>query len=205
MKTKIVLSLILLLLVYSISFAQTDYNNGLVLRGRDFGGSTKFEKEYIYITIKLRMELINTGEKSIILINPNLEFGKWQSKVNFSTYNFQGQKVSFSRNTKRTNAEELTELAKSLDVEKPPQNLTVILDAGDSLQFEDKFEVKLTRDEYDSFQRFRRNLTAEYSFSLVKYHPDPDLLEKLQSRWRKYGYLPVDKNGGFSITSELLK
>ena len=205
MKPKIILFLVVFLASCLQVFAQTDYNNGLVLRGTYFDWNEKDEKDYVLVTAKLRMEFVNEGKEPIILISPNQEFGKWQSKIkgSKSEWNRRKRKLSnFSYNVQRTEVKELKDLAKSLDVEKPPQNLTVIIKPGDSFQFEDKLYLKLKKNNYHSFSR--RKTKIEYKVSLIKYQTDADLLENLQGRWRRFGYLPVDTNGGISITSEVL-
>ena len=47
-------------------------------------------------------------------------------------------------------------------------------------------------------------LRIEYKLSLKKYHPNDALLKTVQERWKKFGHLVVDRNGDFSIQSDLI-
>lgn len=207
MKTKIVISLILSFLLGVNTFAQNDHSKGLVLKRFNSGGGIYVDDANTTVSEYLRMELTNTGKEPIIIFNPHTNFGNWKSKVDLSgilvsnDYQKVGT-VTRSFDIKQASSEELKELAKNLDREKPPENLIYILDPGESVQFIDNFEIKV-EGKKGYFYNFYNN-TIEYKVSLINYHPDPDLLEKLQKRWRKYGYLPLNKNGEFSITSEKL-
>lgn len=200
MKTKIIILQVLLVLGCSTVFAQTDNNKGLVLTGKISGGSTSSGGTLHTSDASLSLKLTNTGKKPIILILPYLEFGKWQSTLKWSGYNLNGKKLSYSIKDGGLTVEELKDLAKNLDREKPPQNLTYIMEPGEFFEFADSFEKKVNAEE-DTILFLTEGI-IEYKISLVKYHPDPDLLEKLQKRWQKYGYLPVDKNGDFSMSFE---
>ena len=202
MKSKIILLLIFSLFSYSIAFAQTDYKNGLVLSGNIFGGTSSSGGLY-WTDATVELKLTNKGKEPIILLLPYLEFGRLERMISWSGYSLKGKKFSYSKEVQGTTSEELKELAKNLDREKPPQNLTYILDRGESLEFSESVQVKINGE--DKGILFLTTGVAEYKFSFLKYHFDPDLLEKLQNRWRKYGLLPVDKNGEFSITLEILK
>lgn len=200
METKIILSLIFLLISCSVILAQTDSNKGLVLTGKISGGSSSSGGTLHTSDASLSLKLTNTGKNPIILILPYLEFGKWQSTLKWAGYNLDGKKLSYSIEDVGLTVEELKDLAKNLDREKPPQNLTYILEPGEFFEFADSFEKKVNAEEDKIL--FLTEGIIEYKISLVKYHPDPDLLEKLQKKWQKYGYLPVDKNGDFSMSFE---
>ena len=47
-------------------------------------------------------------------------------------------------------------------------------------------------------------LRIEYKLSLKKHHPNDDLLKMVQERWKRFGHLIVDRNGDFSIQSDLI-
>lgn len=240
MTTRIISSIFVLMASCSVMFAQIDFNHGLVLRGThsNWESERNAENDYYVFKAKLKMEFVNDGLKPIILIGPNREFGKWQKKVTFTAdcIDEKGKSIrdcDFVKPSNPTleNRNYYLDLASFLDVETPPENVVVILKPGESLQFDDSFELKQTFEEGEFFVgrpyygytycctkwegpqnmngglslRSYEKIRVEYEISLLKFQDDPDLLEKLQRRWHRFGYFPVDANGGFLITSEFLR
>ncbi len=140
------------------------------------------------------------------------------------------KELVFSKSIKKSESviERFNELAEGLDSETPPQNFTRIIEPNGSFQFEDEIAIKqtysvnvdylgirtggwedpscTTKDYYcgkpiSSYKLFKIN----YSISLVKNQENPDLLENSQAKWKKFGVLPVDTNGGFTIITEPIK
>ncbi len=141
------------------------------------------------------------------------------------------EKIVLSKSYKQETIENqrLVELAEILDFETPPQNYTNIIEPGNSLQFTDEITIKqaILKKEYET-SRFMYsfegpstdysedsrgglklssypNFIIKYSTSLVKHQKNPDLLENLQAKWKNFGILPIDTNGGFMITTEPIK
>lgn len=225
MKLKMLLFLVVLISGFTTILAQNDANNGLVLKGRFYDYSWKKEDGYMHHKGKLTMEFVNLGTEPIILINPQRQFGQWQSKIMFSDdRNFEtSASFKFSKNVERklSNPLQIKNLVEFLDDKEPPLNFVAIIEPNDSLFFDDEFEFKqsfanshfkpnwegISPDTNSKLDRTKsvvalRYFTIKYEFSAVQYQVDADLLENLQTRWRKYGYLPVDVNGGFSIVSQ---
>jgi hypothetical protein len=119
-------------------------------------------------------------------------------------------------------------IADDLDKPEPPQNLTVILKPGESIGFHDNLYIKQKREKvsrkgrtdqivwegtnreesYYTVGRAAQDFDAlviTYRFSLAKYVKDPYFLEKLQTRWRKFGYLPIDSSGEMTIVSHRIE
>jgi hypothetical protein len=108
-----------------------------------------------------------------------------------------------------------------MDTPLPPQNMTLTLDEGESSSFEQTLEVELPvdyvdggyRQEYDKVtgKFLKRALPKEilrpsgvrliYEFSFSQYVSDPDFLEHLNQRWAPYGYIPVDADGVYRLST----
>ena len=226
MKIKIALFLIICFASVGLVFPQKDTSQGLILRGRIYEGEKEEYKDYVLWKAKLAMELVNTGDKPVILINPAKEFPQWQSEVKL--WSGRNSLFSFTKNITRPqkSADELKILAEFLAGDEPPPNQFIIISPQETIAFEDNLEVeqKFTKgkekyaspkwegsfsgklsypcpDYCSSPLSALKYLQIKYEFSLVKYQINPDLLEILQDRWSNIGILPVDVNGGFSITS----
>ncbi|MCD9187599.1 MAG: hypothetical protein LUM44_14360 [Pyrinomonadaceae bacterium] len=227
MKLRFTIFLIFVLFLVSTVFAQENTNQGLILRGRYYDTDFERKEDHIIYKGKLAMEFVNKGDKPIILLNPQGQFGQWQSKAYFSDEpDFETSKrFKFTTSVERklVNPDQLKNLVAFLSNDEPPANSVVIIKPDDSLLFDDEFEYKQTFHKvkyetiYDGlnipefccyFQtkpiKDLKYFKIKYEFSAVQYQADADLLENMQTKWRKYGFLPVDVNGGFSIVSELL-
>ena len=224
MKSKYILLILTFVFCQSI-VAQTGDNHGLILRGTAYDGTVEMHDDYAIWQVKLRMEFFNNGSKPIILINPFTEYGAWKSKVEFLPYgwNSKSKEQVFSKPIKKADAktQRLVELAESLNSENPPQNFTTIIEAKDSLLFDDKIEVKQDILNFkDDKLRIRgyyfegpnqsrisiyQTFKLKYTISLVQYQKNLDLLENLQAKWKSFGILPIDTDGGFSIVTEPIK
>lgn len=115
-------------------------------------------------------------------------------------------------------------LASSLNRSEPPLRIIEILQPGEVFEF--RIIVRIDQD-FSYYERRGKHFkiwdgaakdevdppnrgialsdipafTIEYQYPFATVYKYPDLLEKLQSRWRKFGVLPVDTSGDFSITS----
>ena len=199
-----------------------------------FGDLSRNSKEVVLWKAKLRMEFVNEGKESIILIAPNQEFRFWKSKSYFSTQllNDTGDFVNYNY-TKEIAKDSWSEfrrekLAENLPAEEPPPNVTIIIKPGDSITFNDTLQIEQGFEKKEingsvytvlegptSEPEFEKNekgipiskydkIKIKYELSFLKIVDDVDFMEKLQTKWRKFGYLPVNADGIFSITSEVL-
>ena len=127
---------------------------------------------------------------------------------------------------KKAEVENFKAMANFFGGDQPPENMTVIVAPGDNFTFVEKFEIEREYRELPTVEYMRVNpLTGKkekeildwkhkeypesykliYEFSFLPYIADPDFLDKLSIRWKKYGRLPVGTNGSYTITSEVIK
>ena len=182
--------------------------------------------------VRFRMVFENRGKEPVIVINPTLSFGTGikQLRVFFEEYGEKPRTYIDVEGARKSalvdpaNLEAFRSVAPLFDADRPPQNLTIILQPGESFTFDESFLVdsdpripekdfaEIRRqhpigDECDSrgCQRLPSGLTFVYEFSFLPYFEDPAFLDKLASRWRPYGRLPVDVDGSYKITSEMAR
>ena len=111
------------------------------------------------------------------------------------------------------------------DLEAPEQNLTIVIAPGRSVYFNVvlTIEQKFTTDnrlkvlsgpstDISSADRQKGipiswydRIKLKYEYSFAKDGESDDFMLNLQTRWRKFGYLPVDGDSRFAITSEELR
>lgn len=233
MKIRFSIFLVFVLFTISTVFGQENVNHGLILKGRYYDTTVEKKEDHIIYKGKLAMEFVNKGDEPIILLNPQGQFGQWQSKAYFSQDNdFETSKqFKFTTSVERklVDPDQLKNLVAYLSNDEPPANSVVIINPNDSLIFDDEFEYKqkFTTDRHGSEVAYEglnvpgeekkyfyyyhtksidclKYFRIKYEFSAVQYQSDADLLENMQTKWRKHGLLPVDVNGGFSIVSEPL-
>jgi len=239
---RLIRSIAILLLMSSATFAQTSTELGLVLRGRLSEGKAIHSKGQVLWSGKLLMEFENKGTKPVILIDPRLALGTGLSKLEF----FFGERdartselrprLGFTKVLPATpsQSENLRSLANLFDSERPPDNLTVILDPGSTITFEDKLEIAQKyspikdgdlvvgvswegaagwfKDATGSFVHEiglplgdAAYVRATYQFPIISVTESPDLLDRLQSRWKKYGQLPMNQSGVYEVIAEPIR
>lgn len=189
--------------------------------------------EYEGFTVKLLIE--NTGKEPIIIFNPNIAIGTGLSEVRICFAGYQHRfgsgiedfeecsPVVIEKTQDQRDA--LRMMSNQFDVQKPPENLTIILKPGESIPFNEDVKIdsnKLTSKEtvYDHVEytdesgrkkQYTRsakyfnstpNIELTYEFSFVPYSEDPNILEKMALRWRKFGRLPVSQNGTYKIVTD---
>jgi len=174
----------------------------------------------------------NKGKKPVIIINPTLGFGTGirEAWVFFSEYGKDPRtyiEIEGARKvaqTDPTNRETLRSLALSFDSDSPPQNLTIILQPGETFTFDESFLViadkRIPEKDFESTRlkhpvhdecdqrgclRLSSGTKLVYEFSLRPYFEDPDFMQKLAARWRSAGYLPIGIDGIYTITSEMVR
>ena len=164
----------------SFLYAQ-NATDGLVLRGRIYDGKYKENKNHIIWQAKLAMEFSNQGTKSIILINPTLQFGTGQSKLDFYIWSADYKHfrdVAFERLGLTTKplvnldtVERLRLLAKDIDQQTPPDNWVTILKSGESFSFEDNLNVtqQFTVEKYEGTNTIR---SRNWEGSLMGYRKE---------------------------------
>jgi len=223
-------------------FSQTASDLGLSARGRLSEGKAIHSKGQVVWSGKLLMEFENKGSKPIILIDPRLALGTGLSKLEF----FFGERnerssevkarLGFTKSLAATTSqsENLRSLANLFDSERPPDNLTVILEPGSAITFEDDLEINQKyspikddgkeggvsweggagwfKDAVGSYVRQiglpvgdAGYVQATYEFAITSVTESPDLLDKLRRRWKKYGELPMNQSGVYQIITEPIR
>jgi hypothetical protein len=163
------------------------------------------------------MNFENKGNQRVILINPTLGYGTGLKEARFSFSGLDVDKPSaISRGVKSFELTGVKQtsfgaMADLFDDAKPPQNFTIVLDPGESYPFREAFDIEIpsnAKQRQQACAYFKecgvefKELQLTYEFSFLPYISDPDFLETLNVRWRRYGQLPVGTNGTYTITSE---
>lgn len=231
MKTKIILWLILLLTGFSSAYTRSD-NENLILRGRygewkkvslesldprtldyynDYSREYHFglndqkinENDFLWVA-ELRMEFVNVGAKPVILVAPKQEFGGFKTAVFLSTQkNIESDENIDAGLLKKFERKSEGMSAKEIDTEKPPENVAIVIEPGDSWHFNDFLQIFQKAGDTPPISS-QSIVKIKYKLSFLKFQKDTEFFEKIQSRWQKFGHLPVNENGEFSITSEVL-
>jgi hypothetical protein len=99
---------------------------------------------------------------------------------------------------------------------KPPGNGLIVLEPGSYFEFIEEITVddgfSLEIKPRQGLQEVARNppipeypgFRIEFRLSLKTHHPDDALFVNAQQRWKQFGHLVVDRNGDFSVRSELI-
>ena len=220
-----IVSFLILLLTSSFSFSQTAEELGLVIR--DIGGNGIRHGHG-----SGRMVIENTGKETVIAINPSLGYGTGLKEAKFCFRGYDLEKGEFKDCTQQIigMSEKQVAIFKSMapmfEGDRPSENMTLILKPGESFTFLEFFDVdrkvSTREDIYIDYKskdaegkeksiRLAKTryvldyVELKYEFSFLPYSDDPDLLEKMSQRWRRYGRLPVGTNGTYTITSEPIK
>jgi len=221
MEKIIKISVLIVLLIPAVVNAQVDSESGLILRGHV--NATSYADTDRKMLIKwLTMEFENKGTKPLIIINPSFPGnGTGLSKVTFQYLAFDRARRKLidvgEREQKFRPAKSWSNVVPMFDDNKPPENLTVILKPGEKFSFQDSFKIaesdvstcySFTNDavKKQSIPRYCTDVPGfmrlTYEFSFLPYLPNPNFLEELNSKWKRYGYLPVGINGTYKIVSE---
>lgn len=214
--------LFILLLTPVFVFAQTAEELGLVIRL--ISGSVRRGGG--------RMVIENTGKETVIAINPSLGYGTGLKEVKFCFRGYdleEGEFTDCSQQTIGMSQKQLAAfkaMAPMFEGDRPSENMTLTLKPRESFTFLERFDVDTkvaTRDDiyvdykYKDAEGKEKSIRLaktqyaldyvelKYEFSFLPYAEDPDLLEKMSLRWRRFGRLPVGTNGTYTITSEPIK
>jgi hypothetical protein len=225
--------LTIILAAPSLGITQSAADLGLVLRGGNpsSSGYCKPDKD----CRRHRMTFENNGSTPIIIVNPTLGFGTGAKEVIFyyREFNQESRTHAMVESHRRQidpdpeKLENFKAMALLLNDDRPPENMTIVLKPGETFAFEESFAVDPQVPWTESAMRAKRKsgripisyscdqnnrcyLRSEevrivYEFSFLHYVPEPDLLDKLSVRWRRYGRLPIGMSGTYTITSEPIK
>ncbi len=219
------------LLVPSSVVPQSASEIGLVLRAesprsiRPCDGRTDNQD-----CLKYRMVFENLGKRPVIIINPALSFGTGIKEVRVFYQEYGREPGSYIQveGAKKSAAVDITKresfrsIGSLFDADRPPQNLTIILNPGESYTFDESFLVisdkRIPEKEFDAV-RWKHPIGDEcnqrgclripygrklvYEFSFTQFFEDPEFIRKLARRWSAFGYFPIDEDGTYSITSEM--
>jgi hypothetical protein len=203
-----------LLLTTSV-IAQSGSNQGsklLTLRGRVESVEVKeIDQSSVLIEIKLRMELVNTGGKSIILLQrePLFPGGSLARKPDdFEAGNVLASDAGWPSND---TSPEWTALRSSLDKPRPPAEETRLLVPGESWPLETSVTLVVPTDpsKYTSSRKKESLATIQqlspvwlrvvcevWPWNVEPLTPDRSKLQfghKLQQRWKDIGLLWLDE------------
>ncbi len=238
MKREVTIAIFLLFVIAPISaICQSASELGLRLEGKSEHCREPERKEADVDCYTLRMTIENQGSEPVILINPSLAYGTGLKEIIYHfDYNSYELRKGFVHHvvdvpqpvvTDPNKVANFKEMAQFFGGDRPPENMTIILQPIESYTFEESFEVekvfrysswenirsqkdKVTGRDIHSIETSTQRETPSsfkmvYEFSFMPYVADPDLLEKMSQRWRRYGRLPVGTNGTYTITSEPIR
>jgi len=164
-------------------------------------------------SFRIRLVLRNEGPDPAIVFNPTLSFGTGLSQAIFFAKKETGRRSIESSETEKA---ALSSIWTLLDSETPPENLMKILKHGESLTFDDEFVVKDFGGLYSPSGAYfgsrnhmkpilgpptQMRLLFEFGLSAN----DPDMLDRLSVKWRRFGKLSLGQNGKYAVVSESIK
>ncbi len=227
---RIVLSLVVILFGTSISFAQKLVDHRLVITGSVQGVEIRCLNGKPVMQLRLYMQFRNDGETRLLLIRPSFFFTKKVNFVadklgdptvrtvpaDVVTYN------PYLENPFGTTTIEdydpFPSYISQLDALEPSvETLMVRLDPGGYHEFQENVWLKTGfqiggrsgSEKKECIENSKAKLIPEYPFfsleyhlSLKKYNRYSELFRTLQNRWKRFGHLPLDSNGDFSLRSE---
>ncbi|MBK9164543.1 MAG: hypothetical protein IPM21_11675 [Acidobacteria bacterium] len=197
-------------LTSSLAVAQCrDEGCGLVIRAKVAKIEVdRSDRDYVRFKIGLDVEFSNEGDRPIILFRPQDKsgyvLGGWHvyledEKKTRRSLLIEGYWQSVS------GSEEYRDLAKKLDKKTPPSEYTLTLQPSEiwkssgnvQLRFESKgpkYTCCVAWDEISTFpsKEFQMRITYELSPWNIEYFK-PNLIRKLQKRWKGYGNVLVEK------------
>jgi hypothetical protein len=194
-------------------FAQCENSGcGLVIRGKVTGLETvENDKNFVRFKVKLDVEFANEGSQPIILFKPDGDknrywLGGWS--LYQTEEDAKNQKSIFGDGYWQSVAgsENYRKLAEKLDVETPPGDYTKILQPKEIWSFADDFQITFEAAKSNSFPvrktwkemrelsslKLQMRIIYELSPWNIEYFK-PNLIRKLQKRWKNYGSVLVDK------------
>ena len=228
-------------------FAQTAEDLGVVIKAVKSSAKRNLDRrpntdpntknirkfEVVETGFKVKLVIENSGKEPVIIFNPNISIGTGLTEVRicfegteyragFGSERFENcSPVVIERTQDQQDAFRM--MADQFDVPKPPENLTIILEPGESFPFNEDVRIDLKemtpkpfskmvsyidpngrKREYEDHSKYYDGTTVSltYEFSLVPYVEDPDILEKMAIRWRRFGRLPVSQNGTYKLITE---
>lgn len=223
----LLISVFITLFSFSTAKAQDTNRSKLVLRGIALDPGTPYvEDGQEFNQRTIMMEFVNNSDRPVILINPTLAFGTGLLNTAFffrvcgpdyeGGWDLSAFKIP-AKNHKK-NLAPFRDFALDFDRDRPPPNLTTIVEPGKSFRFEESIAYPIISHSWltpihpavkgDIPKNTCSNtdrpdfFVLEYEFSFLPYVEDPDFLEKLSTRWRRFGDLPVGKNGTYYFFSE---
>ena len=233
MKREVSIALFLLILIAPIAIvAQSASELRLVLNGGSpLPCKTSNPEEKDLHCHRWRMVFQNKGTEPIILINPTLGYGTGIKEIIYyyrrydpetRTYVSDKEGARMPIDPDPAKVENFTAMAQLFEGDRPPENMTVTLKPNESFVFEESFEVRgedkllkraviTQRDAATGKERqiisrdYPGAIRLTYEFSFLTYVSDPELLENLSRRWKRFGRLPLGQNGTYTITSEPIK
>lgn len=216
--------IIAILVVPHLLWAQSAEKLGLVLKGYPMGCAYEIGlNEKRYGCRRFRMTFENYGHEPIIIINPTLNYGTGLKEVVYYRSDGKSDVVRKSIEPRSSEIESFKMMVPLLDGERPAENMTIIIQPGDTFTFEENFQIdndllfKETRVIYERDRatntmkkrivinpvHFRTRLVYEYPFSSAI--ADADFLDKLSLKWSSFGRLPIGPTGTYTITSQPIK
>ena len=185
-----------------------------------------------FVCQKMDLEFQNNGSSPVVLINPTLGYGTGLKELIYYYVNFNLQtgkskiigegRVSTVSSSKET--DNLNAMSRLFDGERPPENFTITLQPKETFPFNDSLLIKVpvrTIEPEKTYQRLdpetgkSRKVVVPakklepscfrlvYEYSFLPHVPEPDFLENLNLKWKRYGRMPVGTNGTYTVTSEL--
>jgi hypothetical protein len=218
---RVLMTILLIICFANLLFAQCkDESCGLVIRGKVTDLQMEKTKDSVLFYVNLDVEFQNEGTQPIILFNNEFPEGYWlggwllyENKDDEKAIFFDGYWQSI------IGSPAYRQMAEKLDVKTPPSEFTKILQPKESWKFKDDFRIYFESEKHERFpehktwkemQLLPSKLWLRITYELSPWNVEffkPNLIRKLQKRWKKDGNVLVekDKEGRFNhfhISSE---
>lgn len=227
MKT-FLLSVLLILVLESASTCQPLKNDGLVLTASLTSVKPKLNTEtakpLFRYELQLIMQLRNDSSETLFVFKPVSDLVQkrvaFMSDLSDSSTEHGTRPGPWISNPYRYRSIRPTynpfaELVRELDLSDPVSGALLRIEPGryhefiDVMTVEDGYRLEIKPGQSLTDVSFNPPLAEDpafkiqYHLSLKKHHKNDAFLEVLQQRWKRFGRLVLDRNGDFSIQSEI--
>ena len=212
-------------LLASLVLCQASTKRRLVLTGSIVSVKAKYDlesdkKNQIVFDVDLYLQFRNETDGPIIIFRPGGFFGNnfIEKKITFlDGYSSRSESEKSSsvapwKNISRADYDPFRYFKKELTASEPPKEIFFIIEPGGYYECHDTLTVRRGYKVELKPKQMPWEVPAipEYSELRVQYHlsvndrATEDTLGTIQTKWSKFGELPLDSNGDYTVKSEII-